>query len=278
MIGWIARHWPFANGAGRIVDRFGRGIDCGRGTRQVTTSDGFAMSVMADDLIGRHLIITGRFDRSLFEVLLRCGRPGDHVLDVGSNIGYVSCLTLQHLPDSRVISIEPQHDVAALLRQNLGQFEAHRWQVEQAALSDEDGEGRMHIDARNRGASALADEGAAVRLVDVNAFLESLDRLDAMKVDIEGHEETLFRAGRKQLERLQPRVILFEDEAHAPGSEGWIDEILESIGYDMFGVQKSLFATRLVAVSEANRTAFHDYLAVSRARHVEIPSLSAMIG
>jgi FkbM family methyltransferase len=277
MIGWIARRWPFTNGAGRIVDVYCGGIDCGTGVRQVNTSDGFTMAVMADDLIGRHLIITGQFDRSLFEILLQCGRSGDHVLDVGGNIGYASCLALQHLRESNVISVEPQAEVAALLCQNLSQFDAHRWRVEQVALSDIDGEGHMRIDTDNRGASALAKEGMEIRLVSADALLKTLDRLDLMKVDIEGHEETLFRAGREQLERLQPRAILFEDQAHAPGPDGWIDEILSGIGYDIFGVKKSLFATRLVAVSAANRTAFHDYLAVSRARRDELPLLAAMI-
>jgi FkbM family methyltransferase len=277
MISWIARHWPFANGSGRIVDRFGAGIRCGTGVRDVATRDGFSMSVMASDLIGRHLIITGQFDRSLFEMLLRCARPGDRILDVGGNIGYASCLALKHIADSRVISIEPQSDVAALLRRNLSQFEADRWQVHEVALSDQDGEGHMHIDTANRGASALAQEGDSIRLVNADAFLKSLDTLDCMKVDIEGHEEVLFRAGRAQLQRLQPRAILFEDQAHRPGSEGWIDEILTDIGYDVYGVQKSLLATKLVAVTPANRTMFHDYLAISRLRRDEIPAFVAML-
>lgn len=270
MIGWVSRHWPFANGAGRILDRFGGGIDCGTGERTAATADGFTMTVMADDLIGRHLLITGRFDRSVFDLLLRNSRRGDHVLDVGANIGYASCLVLTHIAESRVIAVEPQPPVAELLRTNLGQFAADRWRVEQAALSDRAGEGHMRIAAGNSGGSALADSGVAVPVRDADAFLGGLERLDLMKVDIEGHEETLFRAGAKQLERLQPRAILFEDGAHRRGPEGWIDEILDRAGYDSYGVKKTLFATRLVRVDAANRTAFHDYLAVSRKRAGEM--------
>ena len=277
MIGWIARHWPFANGAGRFIDVCGGGINRGSGVRQADTRDGFTMSVMADGLIGRHLIIAGQFFRSLVEVLRPFGRPGDHVLDVGGNIGYASCLALKHLPESSVISVEPQAEVAALLRQNLGQFDAHRWRVEQVALSEIDSEGHMRIDTDNRGAGALAKEGMEIRLINADAVLKTLDRLDLMKVDNEGHDEALFRAGRAQLERLQPRATLFEDRARDQGSDGWIDKILPSIGYDVFGVKKTLFATRVVAVSVANRTAFLDYLAVSRARLGKLPLLAAMI-
>jgi FkbM family methyltransferase len=272
----IARYWPFANGAGRIVDRFGDGIACGSGVRTAVTKDGFSMQVMASDLIGRHLLITGQFDRSLFEILVRCGQLGDRVLDVGGNIGYASCLALKHIPESRVVAIEPQAEVAALLRQNLGQFGDGRWRVEQVALSDHDGEGHMTIEDDNRGGSALGDSGVAVRLVNADAFLQTFDRLDLIKVDIEGHEETLFRAGAAQIARLQPRAILYEDTAHLPGAAGWIDEILDRAGYEVFGVRKSLLATRLVRVDATNRTDFHDYLAVSRVRAREIAWLQSL--
>jgi FkbM family methyltransferase len=278
MVGWIARHWPFANGAGRVIDRFGEGIACGSGNRTAQTRDGFPMQVMAGDLIGRHLLITGQFDRSLFEILLRCGRSGDRILDVGGNIGYASCLALQRIPQSIVIAIEPQAEVAELLRTNLGQFGAGRWRVEQVALSDHDGKGHMAIEDHNRGGSALAETGVAVRLVNADAFLATLDALDLIKVDIEGHEETFFRAGRAQIARLQPRAILFEDTAHQAGPEGWIDEILNAAGYDIYGVHKSLMKTRLVRIDPGNRLDFHDYLAVSRARASEIQALASMIG
>jgi FkbM family methyltransferase len=278
MIGWIARHWPFENGAGRVVDRFGAGIACGSGIRTAATRDGFTMEVMAGDLIGRHLLITGQFDRSLFEVLLRCGARGDRILDVGGNIGYASCLALKHIPESSVIAIEPQAEVAALLRSNLAQFGAGRWRVEQVALSDQDGEGHMTVYDDNRGGSALAESGVEVRLVNADTFMATLDALDLIKVDIEGHEETFFRAARLQITRLQPRAILFEDTAHQPGPEGWIDEILNAAGYDIYGVRKALMTTRLVPVDPANRLDFHDYLAVSRARAHEIPALASMTG
>jgi FkbM family methyltransferase len=278
MIGWIARHWPFENGAGRVVDRFGAGIACGSGIRTAVTRDGFPMQVMASDLIGRHLLITGQFDRSLFDVLLRCGARGDRILDVGGNIGYASCLALKHLPEISVIAIEPQAEVAELLRANLAQFGAGRWRVEQVALSDQDGEGHMTIEDDNRGGSALAETGVVVRLVNADTFMASLDALDLIKVDIEGHEEAFFRAGRAQIARLQPRAILFEDTAHQAGPEGWIDEILGSAGYDIYGVRKSLMKTRLVRIDPGNRLDFHDYLAVSRVRANEIAALASMIG
>jgi hypothetical protein len=63
VIASIARNWPSANGSARLIDKYARGIDLGKGERVVRTSDEFDMHVFADDLIGRHLILSGKFDR-----------------------------------------------------------------------------------------------------------------------------------------------------------------------------------------------------------------------
>ena len=52
------------------------------------------MTILPNDHIGRHLYLTGQFDRTIVEVLLHFSRENDHVLDIGANIGYVSCALL----------------------------------------------------------------------------------------------------------------------------------------------------------------------------------------
>ena len=68
----------FANGSGRILDKYARGIDLGSGKRTAQTSDGFPMRVYADDLIGRHPLMSGMFDAAapdgaLGSILARAG-------------------------------------------------------------------------------------------------------------------------------------------------------------------------------------------------------------
>ncbi len=84
----LSRHWPFANGYGRIIDRWCSQIDTGKGPIQARTGDRFPMTVLADDHNGQHIILSGRLDHSLVQVLLDQSRPGDRLLDVGANVGY----------------------------------------------------------------------------------------------------------------------------------------------------------------------------------------------
>jgi FkbM family methyltransferase len=266
----VTRHWPFANGSGRLIDRLGRRINLGAGLRECQVTGGFAMQVLADDHIGRHLILSGQFDRSTMQVLLAFAEAGDHGIDVGANIGYLSCLLLHHRPRSRVLCIEPQPDIAALLRHNLAQFAAGRWSVLEAGLSDAESEGRMHVSAANRGAGALVAQGQeanlTVPLLPAAQVFGELTRLDIMKMDIEGHEETVFRSAAQAITRLQPKAILFEDQLGKAGPAGPIGRQLADCGYRVYGISKQLLATRLVLLDTVTPLAFNDYLALSRSR------------
>jgi len=254
-----ARYWPFANGSGRILDRFARGIDLGSGERIAATSDGFSMHVRADDLIGRHILLSGKFDRSIVQILLDEARPGDTLLDIGANIGYVSACFLARVPGSSAVCVEPQPGIVELLERNMAPF-GERAIIHRVALSDREGELRFRIDPANRGASRVCDDGEiVVPAVHAGTILASMPRLDLVKIDVEGHEEPVFRAINAQLARLAPRAILFEDQKD--GAVGVIGDILRRHGYAIHGIEKRLTRTALVPILSRRDCRFNDYLA-----------------
>jgi FkbM family methyltransferase len=207
----VARKWPFANGSGRILDKFAKGVDLGTGERVVRTTDGFPLHVYADDLIGRHIIMSGKFDRSVLQVLLDRAQVGDVLLDIGANIGYVSACFLARVGESRAICIEPQPRVVELLHRNMAQF-GHRAAIHEVVLAEGPGELRFPVNPENRGASRVKEGGEiSIAAIDAAALLRSQPKLDLIKIDVDGHEEPIFRAIEGELKRLRPRAILFED-------------------------------------------------------------------
>src|ERR1019366_9617231 len=86
----LLRSWPFPRGAGRIIDHYFSRLAFDDEIASVLTTDGFTINVIPNDLIGRHIYLTGEFDRSTVEVLLKFSNPEDVLLDIGANIGYVS--------------------------------------------------------------------------------------------------------------------------------------------------------------------------------------------
>lgn len=278
VISLALRAWPFANGTGRIIARWGADLDLGVGKRTCQTSDGFAIDVLAEDYIGRHLILAGKHDRSLIEVLLAFSETGDVCLDIGANIGYVAGVLLTRIPNGVVHCVEPQPLVAELLAANLARFPADRWRLVEAALSDEDRDGLLHIDTVNRGASSLnhaanAGQSVSVRLLSADAFMQGFDRLDLVKMDIEGHEESVFRAAEDQLKRLRPRAILYEDHDQKSGADGHIGALLGRIGYEVYAIKKRLKGNELVSANIADLAQFDDYIAVSRSHDLPAKAL-----
>ena len=262
MVPFIARNWPFANGSGRILDKYAKRVDLGHGERIARTSDGFPIHVYADDLIGRHILMSGKFDRSVVQALLRHARPGDTLLDIGANIGYVSAVFLKKVRNGTALCIEPQPGVVDLLRKNLAQF-GNRADVLQVGLADRDDTLRFHVDEANRGASRIREDGETeIPVREARKVLRTIPRVDLLKIDVEGFEEPIFRSMEDELKRLLPRAILFEDQTGAASPAGAIGVILTRLGYRIHGVDKKLFKTGLVRIHAQGDCRFNDYLAV----------------
>ena len=266
----VTKNWPFANGAGRFIDKFAKGVDLGHGQVKCRSKDGFDIDVLADDHIGRHLILSGSFDPSPINVLTDFGMPGDRCLDIGANIGYVSCLILARIPGSHVFCIEPQPVIASLLENNLARFSSERFEILRAALSDAEGEGHLELDLVNRGASTIVDRAGkntvVVPTVPASRVLADFASLDLVKMDIEGHEEVVFRSAKAEFERLQPRAILYEDKEGKSSPGAPISEILTGIGYRIYGIQKTLTSTNLAQINSTNARGFNDFIAISSKR------------
>lgn len=263
LVPMIARHWPFPNGSGRILDKWAQGIDLGAGERLARTSDGFSIQVYADDLIGRHILMSGKFDRSVAQMLLDHARPGDTLLDIGANIGYVSALFLNQVKDGKAICFEPQPGIVDLLGKNMEQF-GDRAVVRPVALGDEDGKLRFAVNEGNRGASRLSPDGEIeVEVVEAAKALRSIPEVSLLKIDVEGFEEPIFRNAAEELRRLRPRAILFEDQTGSASPDGAIGAILTALDYRIFGIRKQLLKTGLVPIRAAADCRFNDYLALA---------------
>jgi FkbM family methyltransferase len=262
------RSWPFPRGSGRLADVFFSNLPFGSEPSSIITSDGFPMLIQPSELIGRHLYLTGEFDRSTFEVLHNFSQPGDRLLDVGANIGYVSACFLWNVPKSSVIAVDPQPGVIELLRNNLGHFEPNRYQIFSVAVSDKSGIGTMEICTNNRGASRLTNSiGECSVQIDIWSFSQLLaeakiEKINLIKLDVEGYEERVISAMAPMLDRIQPRAIIYEDHGNKSAPDSVIGRTLREAGYCIFGIRKGLLRLELMPIRAASDCVFNDYVAV----------------
>ncbi|HLA63333.1 MAG TPA: FkbM family methyltransferase [Rhodothermales bacterium] len=171
-------------------------------------------------------------------------RPGAVVADVGANVGYYTRLAA-HLvgPTGAVHAFEPTPHAYRLLELNAADLpcvQAHR-----LALSDHDGETTIYVRASGDLSSLAGGDGAEavpVRVARLDTALAGVERLDFLKVDVEGFEPEVLRGAQRAMEVHRP-VVTFEylDEFAAERGFGLadFDAMLEPLGYTRHWIDHS---------------------------------------
>ena len=140
-------------------------------------------------------------------------------LDVGANVGlyslYVNAYAKQAGRAAQIIAIEPGVETCARLEANIAANQANI-QIIRAAVSDAPGTGHLGGGEINRGEAKLSAQSGATETVVVDTLPRiartlGITRIDAMKVDIEGHDlkalTTFFEDASK---KLHPDLLILE--------------------------------------------------------------------
>lgn len=141
--------------------------------------------------------------------------PGDHVLDIGANIGVFTMLAAELVgPGGQVTAVEPIPRNASLIERARRRNGYPHVRVIRAAASDRAGTLQLRTEASTSNAATPAAAGP--RLLSANGVgvhvpavvlddvLAGIARLDLVKIDIEGMEPRALKGFARTLERLRP--------------------------------------------------------------------------
>nr|WP_202891609.1 FkbM family methyltransferase [Kribbella shirazensis] len=182
----------------------------------------------------------GRYEPAVRRFLRDELRRGDVVLDVGANIGvhaFAAAQRLKELGGGRVVAFEPAADSVAKLGPGAARNDVPL-EVVPAALGERAELATLRTDSRydaaDTGVRSLYGDGDAVQEVPVVrlddwAREHDLDRLDVVKLDIEGAELAALAGASRTFKRLQPRAVLVEDKR--PGLSARLHAVLDELGY-----------------------------------------------
>lgn len=233
--------------------------------------NGDRMLVVGKDHVGRVILYMGDFEPRISYVAGRLLRPGNCVLDIGSNMGWFSMIASRMIgPSGEVHAFEPQPLMNTLLRASLGMNDIENVTIHQVALSNQNGTADLHILNGNCGAARLSEEQGElwstvqIATVDTMPFLERLDLppVRLMKIDVEGHEETVFNAAEPFFRKTPPDVVIFESAGAAPLLERPVAQILEQFGYALFSLDKAFRRPRLVPAKAGEQVPTIDHVAL----------------
>lgn len=195
--------------------------------------------------------VVARFDESrwpLSRVVKSLVKRGDHVVDAGANIGYVTAMLARWVgTEGRVFSFEPVPETYDLLQHNMASLRLEQVKLFNCALSATDGEAVMSVpryeagyenpyEARIVGGGDVAPEDGR-RVAVVMRRLDSAlsgegEAITFLKIDVEGHELDLLRGADALIERWHPAMVI--EIGEDPVRARQLNALLRQKGYSCF--------------------------------------------
>ncbi len=201
-----------------------------------------AVAMRAMSLTSAHTRRGNRDDRHLRVALAATLRADSDCIDIGANVGAVTSIMHDLVPDGRVLAVEPLPDLAEKIRHRLPNV-----QVLQMALSSSEGTAQFTRAVGDEGYSRLSDIAlpSGMRASEFSVDVQTLDAVlppgfepRFIKIDVEGVETEVLRGARETLALHHP-VLWVEhgrttDGYHGANSHDLWDLLCHDLGYRIF--------------------------------------------
>ena len=194
-------------------------------------------------------------------VVRRLITPGDHVVDIGANVGWYTKILAEAVGTAgQVYSFEPVEMTFQILSYCAKRLELRNVVLHCSGLSDAEGEAVMEIPSFDKGgdnfyrAQIISGHPHAEPGKQIHVHLTTLDKtfqnasapIKFIKCDVEGHELSVIKGARGVLERFKPAWLIEvshnPDERGTPSNE--LFTILCSYGYRAFWLDGSNLVER----------------------------------
>lgn len=193
-------------------------------------------------------IYYGMYEEHNVKHMQKVVRQGDIFFDVGANVGYISALMAGAVgPEGKVYAFEPANTTYKLTRQYITPKSAPNVQLQQMAVSNEDGTATFYDTPRviERGYAVLGSVDAPadgtphevpVTRIDTFCRKHGVDEIRYLKLDVEGAELMALQGAEPLLKAGKIHYLLVETSINPDNAalNAGIIDILKSNGYQSF--------------------------------------------
>lgn len=212
-------------------------------------------------------------------------RPGSVAVDGGANMGlHTFRMAEMVLPNGRVVAIEPLPEMVADLRTRIRDYQLPEQliQVVPYGLFSAPGEADFYqvLDPIQHEMSGLRNrhlfnddqiKQIRIELTTLDIVCKDLDRIDFIKLDLEGAEMDALHGGRQTISRLRP-VLAIEQDQHSPQHFDYTwEDLLEYFNLQHYDVY-DLFGLRYTEPTMFEQCAVWDFVGLP----VEYPKIDAL--
>lgn len=264
---------PFRSARFRLFKAWVSALPAARAVRTIRLPGGVRLVVDVRDWCGITFIEPRAIEPVTTTYLLDHLRPGDVFADIGANVGYMGLQAAARIGGTGTVwCFEPNPRLVDFIKESILVNGFHgRVHVVSIALAEADGPDRpffISADPANSGLSSLAPDAdhkeagnmgqtapLSVPVATFDAFAAStrIEKLDAVKIDVEGAEHLVIQGMKSSLARFRPRFIVCETgldslAAQALGDLGYCGRMLEAMDGTEWGnilFQPTEFASKL---------------------------------
>lgn len=226
------------------------------------------------DHIQRQIYFFGAYEPIESYLLKSLVQADDIVIDAGANIGFYSLLIAQGLQTGRVYSFEPvpknfkilQHNISPSIKEkNIFLMNKGLWHQKETLQFSLESDMEDNLGTFTAGSVKEAMEQYQCEVTTLDDFCKDFQRLDLIKMDIEGAELSALMGGQKTIDRLKPQFLI-EINVKASQRFGYepnqIAEFLKKLGYQFYQVgdvaERSRWINDFSHIQQANVFALNE--------------------
>ena len=208
-----------------------------------TDPDGLNMQLDIDNYFQNN-IRYGYYEYEVREQVKEILQPGDWMVDIGCNIGYISCVAASKVgPAGRILAFEPNEETIEKARKNADINDFENIIFHHCALSDKNGEAEFYVGVESALSTLVKNAGFMQVRNTIKVILKKFDdlmedenysreKIKLVKIDVEGHEYEVLR-GMKEFIKLKKSSFLIENNPPAQIASGKnLQDILEEFFFN----------------------------------------------
>lgn len=198
-----------------------------------------------DKGISSELLIYGIHEPLSTHLILREVKEGMICLDLGSNIGYYAIIESNLVGKTgKVIAVEPVPINFSLLKSNLNSQNNQNFEVHNFAIGEENGELEFIVSAKSNWSKIRSkdckvdpnDKIIKVPVKTLDSFFneKKIERIDFVRMDIEGYEMKILLGSKKILRDFKPKLMIEFHKMYLGDEKTrrFLDE-LSNLGYEI---------------------------------------------
>lgn len=169
------------------------------------------------------------------EIFRRYLRPGDTVVDVGANIGYLSLIASKVVGGTgRVLAIEPHPKIFRFMCKNIALNRAGNIQPLNCAIGDHESDAVLTDISADDQNAITKGAGVSVPMRSLDMLTKGFNHIALLKIDVEGYERFVLQGAEQTLRKTE--CIYFEswDVHFANYGYSFSDVLMHLRGFEVY--------------------------------------------